>query len=258
MNQGITRSILILSWLWGGSLELAYSQAPGQIRSTDITKNGITLGVKYESSYPTSGRVSFEYTIANQSDTPFILTTLGGDEDRTMSLLAPDGTSVREYERSRMSKSRKYMLMHRGEKDSGSRDLSYYFPFTQVGEYRCTFSLRIYEATGITVDGYFRQGKPIDITVPEFRFRVESIDPDYRSPLAPKPNEHGETGAEAAKTESPGGLIRLFKPGTGATANEAEIAKSIQLLAPLRWMAWLAGVLAVLGLLWLLIKKKRS
>ena len=67
--------------------------------------------------------------------------------------------------------------------------LASYFPFPEVGVYRCIWTKRIYAIDPLVpvVSAHKLLGKPVDLQLPEFAFRVEKLSPPQERHQVPIP-----------------------------------------------------------------------
>ena len=141
------------------------------------TRSGdIDFSVEYAKSYPDGMVVSITHTIKNATD--HVIQEIDADRvyDRKFILTGPDGRLVTPYPFMLRMLSYGSRTLEPGESDAEEIELGKYFPFRVAGEYRCTVTRRVYDtattSTRRSADGI--TGDPVDLTAPEFRFRVES------------------------------------------------------------------------------------
>src|ERR1035437_7441023 len=141
------------------------------------TRSGdIIFSVDYAKSYPDGMEVSVTHTVTNATDHAIQEMKADRVYDRKIILTGPDGRLVTPYPFMLRMFSYGSRTLEPGESDAEEIELGKYFPFRVAGEYRCTVTRRVYDtattSTRRSADGI--TGDPVDLTAPEFRFRVES------------------------------------------------------------------------------------
>lgn len=147
--------------------------------------------------------VDFRLSIINNSKNAMVIVSEGLEK---IKLIGPDGQRVRPYPyhpSGRSSPSYVAECFPPGAKCDWEWRLSALFPFPTVGEYRCTFTRRVYQLGSADVlnggDLFERDdyGKPFDVTAAEVIFRVEKpTSPDRPRQKVDPLNHIGEPGLE--------------------------------------------------------------
>lgn len=228
--------------------------ANDQTISSEVS--GIRIAVAHTSEYDSSNSVLIRYTITNRSSRP-IKVVHGTDiyHDFSINLIAPDGTPSQQFSLVSDIWRGSTATLNPGDSEQGGIDLALVYPLTVTGEYRCSITKRVYEEDATVIRRTSRDppGKPIELTSPEFRFDVLSIDPTFVSPFAPKQAQgkapHMSTPANDIVTP-PLNVSRQLKTAfsLGRTATS--------LLTP--WLGWIFVVVSAIGLLCLRLKGKRK
>lgn len=154
-------------------------------------------------SYADPETVDLKLSIINNSKNAMVVVSDGLEK---IKLIGPDGQPVRPYPyhpSGRSSPSYTAECFPPGAKFDWEWRLSAFFPFPAVGEYRCTFTRRVYQLGSPDVlnggDLFERDdyGKPLDVTATEVKFRVEKpTSPDNPRQKVDPLNHIGEPGLE--------------------------------------------------------------
>jgi len=121
--------------------------------------------------------VAVNYMITNQSDHEIGLVQASRVHGMRVSLIGPDGKQVVPYPWNMNTKMDLFGKISPGGQFGDDFPLAGYFPFDAVGEYRCRMTRRVYDLAAVEPDknSLDDRGRPIDLTAPEFSFRVESL-----------------------------------------------------------------------------------
>ncbi len=222
----------------------------------------IEFFVDYSKSYPDGMRVNITHTVKNASGHAIDQNVADGVYDRKFSLIGPDGQPVIPYPYFFRIFSFGSRMIEPGESAAEKFDLANWFPFRVAGEYRCTITRRIYVNISTSAkhwDGGI-VGDPVDLTAPEFRFRVESSKHDERSTdthgLPIRPVLDGINEIPQPKTDS-GNPVSKHSTGVGdrVPATGANVSSSTRIsgnqhaFSPWLWILTLPTILLVwLGL----------
>ncbi len=139
----------------------------------------IILEAHAERSYSDAETVDVHYTIINHSKNA--MTVVETEDLLRIKLIGPDDKLVRPYPYRYVRASHIYMIKSYSpdaKHDSWIR-LAALFPFPMAGEYRCILTRRVYQQSSPELPNsndlfnsdYY--GKPVDVTAPELKFRVE-------------------------------------------------------------------------------------
>ena len=159
------------------------------------TKDGVTVRVSCPKSFPSNREVEIAFVVSNRSDSKYGLMVPSDLQDTRVRLTGPDGKEIAGYQEMDgwlygFNFKRRFLAeLGSGEDFEGdSVSLSNFWPLEQVGEYRCCFTKKIYREESASGErlNINHPGTAIEIEVPEFTFRIESIDPTLKSPWAPK------------------------------------------------------------------------
>lgn len=177
------------------------------------TKDGVTVRVSCSKSFPSNREVEIAFVVSNRSDSKYGLMVPSDLQDTRVRLTGPDGKEIAGYQEKDgwlygfNFKRRFLAVLESGEDFEGdSVSLSNFWPLVQVGEYRCCFTKKIYRGDSASGErlNIHNPGTPVEFEVPEFTFRIESIDPTFKSPWAPKPVSQKAFPVEEDESMSPG------------------------------------------------------
>jgi hypothetical protein len=201
-----------------------------EVSIVEGTKDGVAVRVVCPKSFPSNGEVVINYSVINQSEGAYRMVHTHQFHDIRIELIGPDGGKIAGYGDKNgwiewtSFKRRIIASLEHGKKHQGDAiHLAHAWPLKEVGEYRCRLTKRIYRvdplekrsSSDILVD-------PVEIEIPEFTFRVESIDPTFKPAYAPEPKH------------------RYIQP---ATVEEDEF------MSPGRWVLGISLVLTLLGII---------
>jgi len=128
-------------------------------------------------SYPSGDEVEVKYTITNGTVSDLKMSSTSGGFDFKIILEGPDGKRVTPYTYHVEPRGGKFLInvVNSGESIDQYLELSGYFPFNEVGMYRCILTKRVY-GDGDRPANFHEElkGERIDVTSEPFEFRVES------------------------------------------------------------------------------------
>lgn len=186
------------------------------------TKDGVTVRVTCPKSFAKNRDVEIAFVVSNRSNSKYGLMVPSDLQDTRIRLVGPDGKKLVGYQEQDgwlygFNFKRRFLEeLEPGEDFEGdSVSLSKFWPMEQVGEYHCRMTKRIYRAEhpGGERLNTNNRGTPVEIEVPEFAFRIESIDPTFKSSWAPKPRSKSGASDEVDEFMSPGRWVLCISLG---------------------------------------------
>jgi len=164
----------------------------GMPQEVKASKDNVSLRAEYLQKYPDSHACTLSYRISNTSGKHYVTVFSGCafDPDIQVRLVAPSGKILSAYKDmpgAQFPAIPPHALFSEeltGRGYDHYLDLQYLFPLEETGEYHCTLTKRVFrtEAGGAAPAG--APGTPVDLVTPEFKFRIEAVDANERSPLA--------------------------------------------------------------------------
>jgi len=156
----------------------------GAPKEVKVSKDNVSLSVAYLRQYPEPHACTLSYRISNTSGKRHVTLFSGCafDPDIQVRLVAPSGkvlTAYKDMPGAQFPAIPTHALFTEeltGRGYDHYLDLQYLYPLEETGEYCCTLTKRIFRADA--------RGTPVDLATPEFKFRIESVDANERSPLA--------------------------------------------------------------------------
>ena len=177
------KSFLVLFIATGCCLAADKNGASPSMAATEVEKDHVSLKVQYVPQYADAQTCTLSYVIRNTSGKKHVSLFSGCafDPDIQIHLVAPSGKVLTAYKDMPGAKFPAIEPQALFSEDLTARgydhylDLRYLFPIEEKGEYHCTLTKRVFQEEA---------GKPVDLVTPEFKFRIEKVDADDRSPLA--------------------------------------------------------------------------
>lgn len=219
---------------------------------------GVALEVTCPPSFELSSICEINYTLELRVNRTLKTIKAGetiGDELR---LISPSGDVLTPYPYDKRTNKLFYVeTLQQGVKLHFSFRVFPFYYMPMAGEYRCVLTRILYEPEDPPRKPKDRmdQGKVIRISSPEFRFRIEKIDPDYKAPwmlghpdwVAPTTPALSEPQSDLPPSES----SRLM-------ANAPPAATAKRRIEPLaqRWTILAVLVFGVVGYLWRRLSKR--
>ena len=164
----------------------------GVPQEVKASKDNVSLRVEYLPQYSDSHACTLSYRISNTSGKPHVTVFSGRsfDPDIQVRLVAPSGKVLSAYKD--MPGAQFHAIPPHAlftEELTGRGydhylDLHYLFPLEEAGEYRCTLTKRVFRTNAGGAAPAGAPGTPVDLVTPEFKFRIETVDANERSPLA--------------------------------------------------------------------------
>ena len=165
---------------------------PGVPQEVKGSKDNVSLRVECLQKFSDSHDCTLSYRISNTSGKPHVTVFSGCafDPDIQVRLVAPSGKVLSAYKDMpgaqfhAIPPSALFTEELTGRGYDHYLDLHYLFPLEETGEYHCTLTKRVFRthAGGAAPAG--APGTPVDLATPEFKFRIETVDANERSPLA--------------------------------------------------------------------------
>jgi len=160
--------------------------AAGLPQEVKASKDNVSLRVEYLPQYADAHACTLSYRISNTSGKPHVTVFSGRafDPDIQVRLVAPSGKVLSAYKDMpgaqfhAIPPSALFTEELTGRGYDHYLDLHYLFPLEETGEYRCTLTKRVFRTNAGAL------GTPVDLVTPEFKFRIETVDANERSPLA--------------------------------------------------------------------------
>lgn len=151
--------------------------------------------IKYEGpdSFQDNKKISINFSVKNDSDFLYRMVYANGIYDLELKLTGPDGSQISGYHEMKDSHigggAYKFSVgeIPPHQKIMGDAvPLSLYWPLEKAGVYRCILTKRIYrqDPARPNYQSASEPGIPVEIVSPEFDFRIESIDPTFKSEAA--------------------------------------------------------------------------
>ena len=161
--------------------------AAGMPQEVKVSKDDVSLRVEHLQQYPDPHACTLSYRISNTSGKKHVTVFSGCafDPDIQVRLVAPSGKVLSAYKDMPGARfpaippNALFTEELTGRGYDHYLDLQYLFPLEESGEYRCTLTKRVFRT-----DAGGAPGKPVDLVTPEFKFRIEAVDANERSPLA--------------------------------------------------------------------------
>ena len=204
----LSPTILILLCA-AGSFTPARSQEATEpfLEATDEREDGLGLAARYYPSYASNNANGFVVGIMlwNSGDMHEYVYQFSGkafDPRVSIRLISPSGKVLTAYKDMPGAKfpqtppEKMYTVKLTSGGYVGSFSFSEHYPVNETGEYRCTLSKRVYRKEPNNTANPGSLGTPVDLVTPEFKFRIEAIDPKYHSGWADL--------VPALKSQSPG------------------------------------------------------
>ena len=165
------------------------ASAPQEVKAS---KDNVSLRVEYLPQYSDSHACTLSYRISNTSGKPHVTVFSGCafDPDIQVRLVAPSGKILIAYKDmpgAQFPAIPTHALFTEeltGRGYDHYLDLHYLFPLEETGEYRCTLTKRAFRTNAGGAAPAGAPGTPVDLVTPEFKFRIETVDANERSPLA--------------------------------------------------------------------------
>jgi hypothetical protein len=159
------------------------SGAPQEVKAS---KDNVSLKVEYQAQYADAQACTLSYRISNTSGKPHVTVFSGRafDPDIQVRLVAPSGKVLSAYKDMpgaqfhAIPPSALFTEELTGRGYDHYLDLHYLFPLEETGEYHCTLTKRVFHSNAGA------PGTPVDLVTPEFKFSVQTVDANERSPLA--------------------------------------------------------------------------
>jgi len=148
-----------------------------RVMAKDDSPKGVSIKIAPIPSYPSGDEVVVDYTITNGTESDLKVSSTSGGFDYKVILEGPDGKRVRPFPYYPIPAGGKFLIhvVKPGESIDQYLDLYAYFPFAEVGAYRCILTKRVY-GKGDRPANFSKKltGEWIDVTSEPFEFRVES------------------------------------------------------------------------------------
>ena len=142
------------------------------------TRSGeIEFKIDYADSYPENVRINVKHTVNNLTEHYINIVVANGIYDLRIALTAPSGKKIPPYPYSMSCKRYTIGKIPPGSGYTEEMILADYFPFDEVGEYKCNITRRVYDVLTMESESSAAKAKemPIDLVAPEFSFRVGSL-----------------------------------------------------------------------------------
>lgn len=226
---------------------------------------GLELEVTCPSSFAFSTDCVIDYTLEMRTNRDLKIVMAGEDVDLELRLICPNGEVLTPFPYPKGHYLMFYMKgLEQGKKQKFNVRVYPFFPLKLAGEYRCVLTRTVYEAEipPRKRKNPLIEGKEVKISSPEFRFRIEKIDPSYVAPWETAHPTAVDSGSTTTPPSQPApALPPTVKPSPQPYAPKTTEATKPSIsgeLASTPRLVWSVVILAAIGLLWLLLKKRRG
>ena len=156
-----------------------------QALEAKVEKDHVCLKVEFLPQYPDSQSCTLSYLLRSTDGKKHVALFSGRafDPDIQVQLIAPSGKVLTAYKDMPGAKFPAIQPQALFSEEVTGRgydhylDLRYLFPIEEKGEYRCKLTKRVFGQGG-------NGGAAVDLVTPEFKFRIDKVDEDEKSPLA--------------------------------------------------------------------------
>ncbi len=150
-------------------------------------KDHVSLKVEFLEKYPDAQSCTLSYVISNKNEKKHVNLFSGCafDPEIQVHLVAPSGkvlTAYKDMPGAQFPAIPQQALFSEELTARGNfhyLDLRYLFPIEEKGEYHCKLTKRVFRE-----DANGNAAAAVDLVTPEFKFSIEKVDAEERSPLA--------------------------------------------------------------------------